>query len=35
MTFADAKDLRLHNTLMATRAGAPRVLFTVNIKTGK
>jgi oligogalacturonide lyase len=34
MTFADAKDLRLHNTLMATRAGAPRVLFTVNTKTG-
>jgi hypothetical protein len=22
MTFADAKDLQLHNTLMATRAGA-------------
>jgi oligogalacturonide lyase len=35
MTFADAKDLRLHNTLMATRAGAPRVLFTVNTKTGE
>ena len=35
MTFADAKDLRLHNTLMATRAGAPRVLFTVNAKTGE
>jgi oligogalacturonide lyase len=34
MTYADAKDLRLHNTLMATRAGAPRVLFTVNTKTG-
>jgi oligogalacturonide lyase len=34
MTFADAKDLRLHNSLMATRAGAPRVLFTVNTKTG-
>jgi oligogalacturonide lyase len=35
MTFADAKDLRLHNSLMATRAGAPRVLFTVNAKTGE
>ncbi len=35
MTFADAKDLRLHNQLMATRAGAPRVLFTVNAKTGE
>ncbi len=35
MTFADAKDLRLHNTLVATRAGAPRVLFTVNTKTGE
>jgi len=35
MTFADAKDLRLHESLMATRAGAPRVLFTVNIKTGE
>jgi oligogalacturonide lyase len=35
MTYADAKDLRLHNSLMATRAGAPRVLFTVNTKTGE
>jgi oligogalacturonide lyase len=35
MTYADAKDLRLHNALMATRAGAPRVLFTVNTKTGE
>jgi len=35
MTYADAKDLRLHNTLMATRAGPPRVLFTVNTKTGE
>jgi oligogalacturonide lyase len=35
MTFADAKDLRLHNSLMATRAGAPRALFTVNTKTGE
>jgi oligogalacturonide lyase len=34
MTYADAKDLQLHNTLMATRAGPPRVLFTVNTKTG-
>jgi oligogalacturonide lyase len=34
MTFADAKDLRLHNQLMAARAGPPRVLFTVNTKTG-
>jgi oligogalacturonide lyase len=35
MTFADAKDLRLHNSLMATRAGAPRVLFTVSTSTGE
>lgn len=35
MTFADAKDLRLHNSLMAARAGPPRVLFTVNTKTGE
>jgi oligogalacturonide lyase len=35
MTYADAKDLRLHNQLMATRAGAPRVLFTVNTRTGE
>src|SRR5450432_1496074 len=35
MTFADAKDLGLHNSLMATRAGAPRLLFTVNTKTGE
>jgi oligogalacturonide lyase len=35
MTYADAKDLQLHNTLMATRAGAPRVLFTVNTRTGE
>jgi len=27
LTFADAKDLRLHQSLMATRAGAPRVLL--------
>ena len=35
MTYADAKDLRLHNQLLAIRAGAPRVLFTVNTKTGE
>ena len=35
MTFADAKDLRLHNSLMAARVGAPRVLFTVNTTTGE
>lgn len=35
MTYADAKDLRLHNQLMAARAGAPRVIFTVNTKTGE
>lgn len=35
MTYADAKDLSLHNSLMATRAGAPRVLFTVSTKTGE
>jgi oligogalacturonide lyase len=34
MTYADAKDLALHNTLMAARAGSPRVLFTVNTNTG-
>jgi oligogalacturonide lyase len=35
MTYADAKDLSLHKSLMATRAGAPRVLFTVDTKTGE
>jgi oligogalacturonide lyase len=35
MTYADAKDLRLHEQLMNTRAGAPRVLFTINTKTGE
>jgi oligogalacturonide lyase len=35
MTYADAKDYRLHLSLMSTRAGAPRVLFTVNFKTGE
>jgi oligogalacturonide lyase len=35
MTYADAKDLSLHNSLMAARQGPPRVLFTVNTKTGE
>lgn len=35
MTYADAKDLSLHNSLMAARSGPPRVLFTVNTKTGE
>jgi oligogalacturonide lyase len=35
MTFADAKDLSLHNSLMAVRTGAPRVLFVVNTGTGE
>jgi oligogalacturonide lyase len=35
LTFAEAKDLNLHNTLMAVRAGSPRVLFTVSTKTGE
>ncbi len=35
MTYADAKDLSLHNSLMATRSGPPRVLFTVSTKTGE
>ncbi len=35
MTYADAKDLRLHNALLAVRAGAARVLFTINTKTGE
>ncbi len=35
MTYADAKDLRLHNSLLAARAGPPRVLFTVNTQTGE
>ncbi len=34
MTYADAKDLRLHEQLVAARAGAPRVLFTIDTKTG-
>jgi oligogalacturonide lyase len=35
MTYADAKDLSLHNSLMATRSGPPRVPFVVNTKTGE
>jgi oligogalacturonide lyase len=35
MTFADAKDLGLHNSLMAARQGPPRVLFTLSTKTGE
>jgi oligogalacturonide lyase len=35
MTFADAKDLGLHNSLMAARSGPPRVLFTINTRTGE
>ncbi|HKE25373.1 MAG TPA: oligogalacturonate lyase family protein [Bryobacteraceae bacterium] len=35
MTFADAKDLMLHNQLMAARTGPPRVLFTVNTRSGE
>jgi oligogalacturonide lyase len=35
MTYADAKDLRLHKALLAARAGPARVLFTINTKTGE
>ena len=35
MTFADAKDLGLHNSLLAARSGPQRVLFTINTKTGE
>ncbi len=35
MTFAEAKDLSLHNRLMAIRQGPPQVMFTVNIQTGE
>jgi oligogalacturonide lyase len=35
LTFAEAKDLGLHNQLMAIRSGPPRVLFTVSTKTGE
>ncbi len=35
MAYADAKDLALHNRLMAIRRGPPQVIFTVNIQTGE
>lgn len=35
LPYAEAKDLRLHETLLSIRAGAPRVIFTVNTKTGE
>ena len=35
LTFAEAKDLGLHNQLMAVRNGPARVLFTVSTKTGE
>jgi len=35
MTFAEAKDFRLHEQLMRVRAGAPRSLFTLNLATGE
>ena len=35
MTFAEAKDLSLHNRLMAIRQGPPQVIFTVSIATGE
>lgn len=35
MTFAEAKDFRLHEQLMRVRAGKPRSLFTLNLKTGE
>ena len=34
LTFAQAKDLQLHRTLMSVRASPPRSLFTLNIATG-
>lgn len=34
MTYAEAKDLALHNRLMAIRKGPPQTIFTVNIATG-
>jgi oligogalacturonide lyase len=34
LTFAQAKDLQLHRQLLAARAGPPRSLFTLEIKTG-
>lgn len=35
LTFAQAKDLQLHRTLMTVRASPPRSLFTLEIKTGE
>ena len=35
MTYAEAKDLALHNRLLAIRQGPPQVIFTVNIATGE
>ena len=35
MTFAQAKELRLHNQLAAIHAGPPHVIFTVNTRTGE
>jgi oligogalacturonide lyase len=35
MTYAEAKDLSLHNRLMAIRQGPPQVIFTVNVTTGE
>ncbi len=35
MTFAQAKELRLHNQLAAIHAGPPHVIFTINTRTGE
>ena len=35
MTFAEAKELRLHNQLAAIHAGPPHVIFTLNTRTGE
>lgn len=35
MTYAEAKDFRLHEQLMRVRAGQPRSLFTLNLQTGE
>lgn len=35
MTFAQAKELRLHNQLAAIHAGSPHVVFTVNTQSGE
>ena len=35
MTFAEAKELRLHNQLAAIHAGPPHVIFTLNTQTGE